>query len=76
LGTDEENLEYLEYFMAQIGVDSEEVLAQLRSELSEDQIQALAADHSTYYGLAQMAADQLAQTESLSLDDFDEDYDF
>ena len=52
-GFEEDNLKYLTDFMGQIGVNSEEVLAQIQSKLSKDQIQTLATDPATYYGLAQ-----------------------
>ena len=50
------NLEHFGTFLSQIGIDEEELLAQLSAEMSEDQIQYLATNPDIYRGLAQVAS--------------------
>ena len=55
------NLEHFGTFLSQIGIDEEELMAQLNSEMSEDQIQYLATNPDIYRGLAQIASSHQAR---------------
>ena len=57
---DETNLDYLESFLAQLGVeDTGSIFAQLSSEYGEEELEQFAGNPAVYEGLAQLASDYM-----------------
>ena len=73
-------VEYFANFLVQIGVeDSASVLAQLATELSNEEILMLASDPSIYMGLSQLNDDYMEEQNDLAqtlAEDFEDEFAF